>query len=200
MNAKCFVLPFLAVTLILAPVSTHAQPQGCGEKGQHHQMWADLGLNEDQKAKLKSLFSEMKEQRKSNFEAMQAIRIKTREELLTAKPSNATLDTYAKEMGELHSVMSKNNNEHMLKVKTVLTAEQFSKLVSKGIDGRHGCKMMPGEAGCKKMQGAGCKMMSGETGCKKMQGGDGSMLEKKSCCAQQKSCPKNMNSSEKIAP
>ena len=37
---------------------------------------------------------------------------------------------YAKEMGELHKAMSEHMANHMLTIKSVLTKEQFAKLLS----------------------------------------------------------------------
>jgi Spy/CpxP family protein refolding chaperone len=93
--------------------------------------WADLGLTEDQKAKLKEIHEEMADARKENFEAVKALRVKIKEELLKNDPAKSMLDSYADELGKLHKEMSRARNEHLLKVKKILTAEQFSKVVNK---------------------------------------------------------------------
>jgi Spy/CpxP family protein refolding chaperone len=96
----------------------------------------ELGLNADQKTKLKALREEMKTVRKDHMEKMKALRDKSRDELLKAAPAQAVLYGYAKEMGDLHTVMAQKEADHLLKVKAVLTPEQFKKLLSK--DFRHG--------------------------------------------------------------
>ncbi len=95
-----------------------------------HRLWAQLNLTEDQKAKLKGMRSEMREFRKQNFEKMKALLDKSKEELLKPSPSKTVLYGYAKEMGELHKAMSEHMANHMLTIKSVLTKEQFAKLLS----------------------------------------------------------------------
>ena len=53
-----------------------------------------------------------------------------KEELLKPAPNKAVLYGYAKEMGGLHKAMAEQMADHMLKVKTILTKDQFSKLLS----------------------------------------------------------------------
>jgi Spy/CpxP family protein refolding chaperone len=95
----------------------------------HQKWWAQLNLSEDQKAKLKTLRVDMKDFRKANFEKMKSILDKSKEELLKAAPSKVVLYGYAKEMGDLHKAMSEHMADHMLKMKTILSKEQFQKLL-----------------------------------------------------------------------
>jgi Spy/CpxP family protein refolding chaperone len=95
-----------------------------------HKMWAELGLSQDQQAKLKGMRKDMKEFREQNFEKMKVLLDKTKEELLKTSPNKSTLFGYAKEMGELHKAMAEHMADHMLFLKSVLTKEQFAKLLS----------------------------------------------------------------------
>ncbi len=95
-----------------------------------HRLWAQLNLTEDQKAKLKGMRGEMREFRKQNLEKMKVVLDKSKEELLKASPSKAVLYGYAKEMGELHRAMAEHMANHMLTIKSVLTKDQFAKLLS----------------------------------------------------------------------
>jgi Spy/CpxP family protein refolding chaperone len=95
-----------------------------------HKMWAQLGLSEDQKAKLKDMRTTMREFRKQNFEKMKTILDKSKEELLKQTPSQSVLYGYANDMGNLHREMSKQMADHMLKLKSILSKEQFTKLLS----------------------------------------------------------------------
>jgi Spy/CpxP family protein refolding chaperone len=96
----------------------------------HQKWWAQLNLTEDQKTKLKTLRADMKDFRKANFEKMKSLLDKSKEELLKSAPSKPVLYGYAKEMGDLHKAMSEKMADHMLAMKTILTKEQFQKLLS----------------------------------------------------------------------
>jgi Spy/CpxP family protein refolding chaperone len=113
------------------------QSDSVGGKGKDRgdKIAQELGLNTDQKAQLKALHEEMKNSRKDHMEKMKALREKSRDELLKAAPKQATLYEYAKEMGTLHTAMAQKEADHLLKVKAILTPDQFKKLLSK--DFRH---------------------------------------------------------------
>lgn len=117
-------------TMLLVPVVsyTQAEEKDCAKK---EHFCAELGLTEDQKVKLKELHQEIKAARKENFEAARNIRMKTRDELLKENPSTSQLDLYATELGDIHKQLAKQHNDHLLKVKAVLSTEQFSKIVNK---------------------------------------------------------------------
>jgi Spy/CpxP family protein refolding chaperone len=105
----------------------------------HQKWWSELDLTADQKTKLKGLRVDMKEFRKANFEKMKALLDKSKDELLKAAPSKTVLYGYAKEMGELHRTEAEHMVDHMLKMKSVLTKEQFEKLIKMGLRrGPHG--------------------------------------------------------------
>jgi Spy/CpxP family protein refolding chaperone len=97
----------------------------------HQKWWAQLNLTDDQKTKLKSLRADMKDFRKANFEKMKSLLEKSKEELLKAAPSKAVLYGYAKEIGDLHKAMSEHMADHMMKMKAILTKEQFQKFLSR---------------------------------------------------------------------
>ena len=65
-----------------------------------------------------------------HFGEVKKVRNKIKEELLKEKPSQGTLNGYAKEAGKLHGKLSEKRMAHFLKVKEVLTKEQFEKLLS----------------------------------------------------------------------
>jgi Spy/CpxP family protein refolding chaperone len=109
-----------------SPDSTRAAPRDSS----HQKWWAQLNLTDDQKAKLKTLRQEMRESRKANFEKMKVLLDKSKEELLKPAPNKAVLYGYAKELGDLHKAMAEHMADHMLKVKTILTKDQFTKLLS----------------------------------------------------------------------
>lgn len=142
MKTKLFILPLIALALATAPLSTAAAQPGPPRDGKRqHRMWEDLNLKEDQKTKLKALHVEMQSVRTKHFEAVKTVRNKIKKELLKDNPSQNVLYGYAGELGELHKQISKDRGDHLLKVKKILTKEQFAKVLEhegrKG-KGRHG--------------------------------------------------------------
>jgi Spy/CpxP family protein refolding chaperone len=109
----------------------HESSSAAMKDSSHQQMFKQLNLTPDQQAKMKALRQEMQELRKANREKMQALRDKSKEELLKATPNKTVLYGYAKEMGDLHKAMAESMADHMLKMKAVLTKEQFEKMMSK---------------------------------------------------------------------
>jgi len=130
MSRKCHGYLF-SLVLSMAPLSTWcAQNPGPADDSLHQKWWAQLNLTDDQKAKLKALRIEAKGFRKANFETMKSIIDKSKEELLKAAPSKAVLYEYAKKIGELHRAMSEHMADQILKMKSILTKEQFEKFIT----------------------------------------------------------------------
>jgi len=126
---------FIAVSLSnlsAQPCMAHAAGSDTGKTMQrNHRMMADLNLTEEQQNKLKVLHGEMMGLREKHMAAVKTVRDKMKTELLKSAPAQKTLYGYAEELGNLHKQMSKDRTDHLLKVKKVLTPEQFSKLVEK---------------------------------------------------------------------
>ena len=113
---------------LYAADSTSAK-QGRGKE------WAqELNLNADQKAKLKALRDEMKPTREASMEQMKVLRQKAKDELLKAAPSKPALDDIAKQMGAIHQHMAQKEQENLLKVKAVLSKEQFEKILMRDFE------------------------------------------------------------------
>lgn len=152
---KSAVIKSLCIcTMLLVPMSSFAQMDG-PEPGKFHHMCDDMNLTDEQKVKLKQLHQEIKSVRDKNFENARAIRMKIKDELLKESPSSSQLDSYASELGMIHKEIAIQHNNHLLKVKAVLTPEQFSRLVNKETDGfEKSCNGMgkggPHGAPCKK--------------------------------------------------
>ena len=139
--AVAVIMCFAAgATLAAAPDSSQSKGKGMGDK-----IAKELGLSADQKTKLKDLREEMKGVRKEHMEKMKAILDKSKEELLKASPKKEVLYGYAKQSGDLRRIMAEREVDHLLKVKAILTPEQFKKLLNK--DFRHGPGMVPGPKG-----------------------------------------------------
>lgn len=129
---KRFFITGALATLVVLPMPGAAEPpqHECSGKCRQ-QMFADLNLTAEQQQQLKALHDEMKSMREKNMESVKTVRDKMKAELLKADASSNVLYGYAAELGELHKQMSKDRCDHLLKVKKVLTPEQFAKLVEK---------------------------------------------------------------------
>ncbi len=93
--------------------------------------WSELKLTADQKLKLKAIREDMQQFRKANFEKMKDLREKSKQELLKALPSKDVLYGFAKQLADQHRTMAEHMADHMLKLKGILTKEQFEKILSK---------------------------------------------------------------------
>jgi Spy/CpxP family protein refolding chaperone len=107
-------------------------------------MAKELGLSTQQKSQLRELRKEMRDFHRSQMDKMRALRDKSKGELLAASPNKEILYGFAREMGELRRVMAEKEADHLLKVKAVLTPDQFEKLLKMDFGQRKG----PGPAGC----------------------------------------------------
>ena len=127
-----------AMTII--PVRAEEQG-GVRDDTSHHQMrdmLKSLNLNADQQAKLKALRGEMKPVREATMEKVKALHEKAKVELLKATPGKAELENIARQLGDAHRDMALKEQEHLLKVKAILTPEQFEKILSIPMKGMKG--------------------------------------------------------------
>ena len=121
-----FIMFLISFSAMSAPDSANAVQTEKVKK-----TFDDLGLNADQKAKLKDLRTEMQTMRKDHNEKMKALREKIKDEILKDSPSKTALNGFAKDIGNLRAIMAQKEYEQLLKVKLILTPEQFNKLLSK---------------------------------------------------------------------
>lgn len=143
----------LLATFLLLPFMGWAQDNG--KEDFMKRKIAQLGISPQQETQLREIHTDVRAFRKEHMKKVSDLREKTKQELLKDNPSKSTLNSYAKEMGDLHKVMNENRIDHLLKLKTILTPEQFSKIASKGFmdeqrPPRHMRKsgaMMKGKAG-----------------------------------------------------
>jgi Spy/CpxP family protein refolding chaperone len=164
MKIRTVVFGLIAGSLMLSPLTVSAMPDSATRGKHHEKMMKELKLTADQNTKLKELRKQQMEAMKPYFEKMKGIREKVKTELLKPQPSKQILDGYAVELGDLHKQMAQKRNEHLLQVKAILNAEQFSKLVN-----REG--MGPGMMGGRPHQGNGPhKKDMGKGGCKHGEG------------------------------
>lgn len=168
MNVRTILISGLTIAFMGA--SVFAQKGSCHEKAGPGCFWTDMKLTTEQQEKLKALHGEMMETRKAHKDEVMAVRKKIADELIKDAPSTANLDTYSKELGELHAKMTQERYQHLLKVKQILTAEQFKTMLSReeagGPGGCHG-KMGPDKSGCSNKPAGGCcpKAGAAKPGC-----------------------------------
>jgi Spy/CpxP family protein refolding chaperone len=138
MTMKHILPTIAALVVVVASANLLAQPpsdvvKDDGKQG-HHRMFAELNLSEQQKEQLKTLHEEMQTIRQKHMGEVKKVREKIKAELLKNDPSQNILYGYAAELGKLHEQMSKEHGDHLLKVKKVLSPEQFAKIVEKEND------------------------------------------------------------------
>jgi Spy/CpxP family protein refolding chaperone len=92
-----------------------------------------LGLTSQQEAQLKELHTQTAPVRKERMGKIKELRGEIKQELLKDKPSRTALDNYAAQMGNLHKLQNEESIKHLLKVKEILTPEQFVKFTDKGL-------------------------------------------------------------------
>lgn len=126
----------IAATMMLYSIPLFAQPaDGAGHYGKHskgpdHEM-KGLNLTEEQKTKLQELRIEHKPAMVKIKETMKLIKQKSKVELLKDKPDKTLLKKYSQEIADQHRIMAESMTDHLLKVKKILTKEQFEKMLSK---------------------------------------------------------------------
>ncbi|MBN2188309.1 MAG: periplasmic heavy metal sensor [Chitinispirillaceae bacterium] len=130
MKNKIMAAGFLALMLMLSPPSVTARPDDTMMQRPFRMMINDLKLTQRQQDELKTTLRQTRDKGKEIFGQMKKVREKVREELLKDTPSKPALDEYAAQLAGLHKQLIQNRHDHLLQTKTVLTAEQFSKLVS----------------------------------------------------------------------
>jgi Spy/CpxP family protein refolding chaperone len=122
----CLMAGVVGVMYVRADIDTsHAQGKAMWQK-----IAKNLELTPDQQAKLKDLRADMGKQNKISRDKIKTLREKEKEELLIPNPSQQALYGYAKEINDLQGTMAEKRLEHLLKVKEVLTPDQFKKLLS----------------------------------------------------------------------
>lgn len=125
---------FIAISLSAQPMDGRGPggpgsgPGFEGEGMRHHRIWEQLNLTEDQRVEIKKLHEEMKPVRIEHHKAMKAVRDKIEAEIQKENSDRATLTNYSREMAELHFKQAEAMADHLLKIKAILTPEQFKKM------------------------------------------------------------------------
>ncbi len=151
MKKSLFLTPlFITALTLTAAVAGPGSHCGGGFKGsagkRPHRMLEALDLTDQQKEQMKALHEEMSSVRKQHWQETKALRDKLREELEKENPDQNQIDAYIQQVGKQAETMARNRTDHLLKIKEVLTAEQFETLLDKERM-MQGCKRGRGRKG-----------------------------------------------------
>lgn len=137
------VTPVIALTLAggFFPASAQNQPGRRGDPPRGPQsierMAERLDLTAEQQAKIEALREQGEAERLEHRKQMMRLRHEMQGEWLKDEPSESTLKSLARQIGELRNQMQIRRIEHRLALREVLTDEQWDKLLtSRGGPGR----------------------------------------------------------------
>jgi Spy/CpxP family protein refolding chaperone len=133
---------FLAVPLFAQPGDGGpGEEPGCPRHEEMRKKFEqELNLTEEQKQKLAALREEGAEARKQHKEKMHQVRQSMKDELAKEKPDGTKLMEYATQTSDLVEQMTKNRIDHLLKMKVILTKDQFEKMLNQEWHGPKECK------------------------------------------------------------
>jgi Spy/CpxP family protein refolding chaperone len=173
MNLQTLVVSLVAGGLLALPLSAgedyHAGKEGkdgAWKGGEMHSMWKDLNLTQQQKDQLKAAHQEMQTQRQELFQKMKGLRKTIKDEIMKDNPDQNMLNNLAEQSGALEKEAALLRFQHFLKMKSILTKEQFEKILDndrpglgmeegmEGPGGPHGEGMHKGDKDAK----TGCPM------------------------------------------
>ena len=163
----------LSLPVMAADVPVAGKDQGCSMKmEQQCAPGADLKLSEDQKVQLKKMRDEMKAVHEQSFEKIKDLRQKIKDELLKPVPGRSALTTLSQQLEQINTTLAEQRIDHLLKVKALLSEEQFKKMLGHEFWGDkmgergEGPGMRGGKEGCAIMKKeGGCPMMKPEVKC-----------------------------------
>jgi Spy/CpxP family protein refolding chaperone len=130
---------FAASLVLSASAEKPAQCPMMHSEGGHE----DLGLNADQKAKHDALHKEMQPIVMEHMKAMKDIRDKMKAEFLKPNPDQFALKGLSEQMQKAMADFSAKRIDHLLKLKAILTPQQFAKVIESKLSqcGCMGCCM-----------------------------------------------------------
>jgi len=134
MKTKLFLCAVLLAVAFL-PCAGFADGKKAPREHPGKKMFAELGITAEQEAKLKEIHEASVPTKKLYLKEIEVVRQKIKVELQKEKPSKSALNKYAAETGNLHKKMNLASIDRLMKVKAVLTPEQFNKLYERGFIG-----------------------------------------------------------------
>ena len=122
------IVPLLSI-LLMVVTPLIAQPDNPEQRGKHKAFWEELNLTDEQATQLKLLKLDMQKEHVLHFGEVKKVREKIKVEMLKEKPSQSTLDGFAKELGKLHGELEKKRFKHFLKINGALNKDQFENIL-----------------------------------------------------------------------
>lgn len=137
MSGQC-VACAVACLLWVSTVFSGDRP-GDGKRYGPHALLEELELSEAQRERLGAALEEQRSSSKEIKASMRRIRDAMKAELAKDQPSQEALEKTARESGELAEQMVKQRIAYLLKVKKILSREQFGELLDRHwLHRRHG--------------------------------------------------------------
>lgn len=191
MIVVALVVQLSVVTLSFAqPVEEPVKEKQCDMRGKMDKMLVDLGVNDEQKAKMDELFSTCKPEMKKLMEAKKAKKEELSTLLQSAELDQAKIDAVQAELKALAAEKMDNKLKKMLAVREILTPEQFKVFLEKKKDCTGGKKYKK-DCGCGKKD---CDCGKKDCDCGKKDCDCGKKSKKDCNCGKKckKDCPLNM--------
>lgn len=120
----------LSLTVLLLTVCATTVP-ACEFAEKSTEVYKELGLSDEQVAKLESLRNEMKKVRAVSAGTSENVRKKIDAELLKDKPDPKAIDKLVDKQAEIRSNISKARVDALTKAKGIVSKKQFAALVAK---------------------------------------------------------------------
>lgn len=121
-------LALISCLTLLPAQGGRGNGKGNGE-GRGAKMAQELNLTQEQQDQLKALKTESKDSHKSDREAFKAKKSELNDLLKASSVDKRAIDSKIKEISALTEKKMQNRVEHLLKVKEILTPEQFEKFL-----------------------------------------------------------------------
>ena len=125
-RSRLITAAFIAASLVFSVSADKAAKCPMMHSESEHE---DLGLNADQKAKHDALHKEMQPIIKEYLKTLKDIRDKMKTEFLKASPDQYVLQGLSEQLEKASAAFAAKRIDHLLKLKAILTPEQFTKII-----------------------------------------------------------------------
>ncbi|MBD3241096.1 MAG: periplasmic heavy metal sensor [Chitinivibrionales bacterium] len=130
MNARVCLAGAVACLLLVCTPFAGGKHEG-GRRHGPHALLEELDLSAEQRAQLRTLLDEQRDSYRELKGRMRQVRTAMKTELARDRPDEEALAKTARESGKLAEEMVTRRIAYLLKVKKVLTAEQFDELLER---------------------------------------------------------------------
>ncbi len=127
MKLRMIVTTLTAAVILLPATASARQAEDC--RPPMRTKWEELGLTDQQKEQIRELHKENRSWRSESMKEIAEVRGNIRDEMLKEHPDRNRLNSHAEKLGDLYKAATDARIEYFFELKTVLTDEQFSKVV-----------------------------------------------------------------------